>query len=691
MPLRYLDEPGPSLGMIRDLPSWLLPPGAVYDSLNCVYDQPGIARQRMGSTALVSGSQTAFNTMLQFAYSQDNTPIEELHAMDGKSGTAYVINKTTGAATSLGALSAANVIFGRAFRHFGFAVFPSKDTSDAFRNVYFMAGQTSNTTFNSTAVSQVAAGNSQVTLTGADTTTNVKVGAILLLFTASQLYQGRVVSIDSATKFTVWPTLTFTDAAVPIGNLQLKPFWGNIAGLSGTSFQNRLILGNTSDLGELSARTATDRRFYYSPLPTETFISFFAPTLTCSGATFLSPQRWPQLNYVDIPGADPIVAMEPVSDNQMLILTSTHPVVFSGNLTTQLATTSPTITFDLSDINVNAGCLSDLSVQRTPKGVVWAGTGGIYAWDGRQPIDLTSGLMNTFWRAKVRGSSFAIHGSVYVRGYYILSYTSGGTTEALAADLTGKTPKWMRMSGVGTDNFFGVARPTDPSQVFASRWWDQTGTAPSMTNGQTLRLESILNPYTTGATTTDADGTAVTVSLTTRTITGDPELQKLWQRGTVRHQQSSTTAAVAVTAQSKIDAADISAASVRALGSLSNTSVLTVTNATNANPIVVTTSANHGLQSDDFVDIDGVTGNTNANGRWRIVSTGNTTFSLVGGIGNGAFGGSPTCKKLTETDYLMTPLNAGQGVSLKFDGAPNNFEFHGARIAALMKDPVMSA
>jgi hypothetical protein len=122
--------------------------------------------------------------------------------------------------------------------------------------------------------------------------------------------------------------------------------------------------------------------------------------------------------------------------------------------------------------------------------------------------------------------------------------------------------------------------------VFAARWWDTSGGGPSMTNGQVVRVETMFDQYTAGATKTDADGTAVPISLTTRTITGDPEAQKLFQRATVRHQQSSTTAAVTVTAQSKLDAADISAASVRALGSLSNTNVLTVTNATNANPIV---------------------------------------------------------------------------------------------------------
>jgi hypothetical protein len=678
--------------MIRDQPSWLLPPGAVYDSLNCVYDVQGIARQRMGSTAIFSGNQSAFATSIGFAYSQDATTIEELYGLDGKAGALNLINKTTGSATALAAAIGSAAVVGRPVRHFGFCLFPYLTTSTGLRGSVSVAGQTSATTFTNAVAQTITAGTQQITLAGGDLTTNIKVGSIVQGASATNKYYGRVVSIDSGTTFTVWPTPP-TTIICTIANLTTTPILGARGGVCGASFQNRLLWGNTNDISSVSGTLITDRRVYYSPLPTESSAGY--STVTSWGAVFAGmfsgTASWPVLNWFEIPGNDSIVAMEPVSDNQLLILTSTHPVVFSGNLTTQLATTSPTITFDLSDINVNAGCLSDMSVQRTPRGVVWAGPGGIYAWDGRQPVDLTTGTIGTFWRAKVRGSNFAVHGSAYVRGCYILSYSSGGSTEALIVDLTSKTPKWGRASGVGTDNFFGVARPTDPSQVFAIRWWDVTGAAPTMLNGQTVRVDSMLAPYVPAATTTDADGTAVTVSLTTRTITGDPELQKLWQRGTIRHQQNSTTAAVAVTAKSTLDAAEVNANATRSLGSLSNTSVLTVISATNANPIVVTTTPNHGYQTDDFVDIDGVTGNTNANGRWRIAVTGVSTFSLVGGIGNGTFGGSPTCKKLTETDYLMSPLNAGQGVSLKFDGAPNNWEYHGARIAAMVRQPVMSA
>jgi hypothetical protein len=694
--MRYLSDEGYSLGMIRDQPSWQLPAGATYDQLNMLNDVVGIARQRGGSTALVSGAQTAFATSLGFCVSQNaGLTIEELYGVSS-AGAINLINKTTGATTALGAIgvSGSGVIVGRPVQHFGFVVFPWRDLGITARQAAVMAGVTVNQVFTNAVAAQVAANDPQVTLTGADVTTNVKVGTIVQVVDATHVYQGRVVSIDTTKKFTVWPPPNFTNAAVPIGGVTTWLAYPALAGSCAASFQNRLLFGNTIDNSGATFTQVTDRRIYYSPLPTESTPDGNSPTVTNTGAYFVSgTSSWPKLNFVDVPGTDPIVAMQPLADNELLILTSTHPVVFRGNLVTQLATTSPTITFDLSEVNQPAGCLSDLSVQRTARGIVWAGAGGVFAHNGRSIVNLTGDdktrRIASLWQSLASdAATFVIHGSAYVRDHYIVSGTSGGTTFSLACNM--QNLQWTRLSGVGTDNFFAVSRPTIPQQVFGLRWWDQSGAAPSMTNGQTLRLESMLAPYVAGATKTDADGTAVSMSLTTRVMTGDAETQKLFQRGTVRAQVSSTTVGVAVTGQSKIDAADIDASSVRALGNLSNTATLTVSNATNANPIVVTTGT-HGLQSDDFVDIDAVGGNLNANGRWRIAVINSTSFSLVGGIGSAAYTSGGKVKKVTETDYLMSPLNSGQGASLTIAGSPNNIELHGVRLAVLEKDPVMSA
>ncbi|MBW2356631.1 MAG: hypothetical protein JRF23_07690 [Deltaproteobacteria bacterium] len=75
---------------------------------------------------------------------------------------------------------------------------------------------------------------------------------------------------------------------------------------------------------------------------------------------------------------------------------------------------------------------------------------------------------------------------------------------------------------------------------------------------------------------------------------------------------------------------------------------LKVTGATNDSPVVVTTSTNHGLTTDDFVEIAGVEGNTSANGLHKITVLTDTTFSLQDAesgtdtIGNGAYTGGGT-------------------------------------------------
>lgn len=90
-----------------------------------------------------------------------------------------------------------------------------------------------------------------------------------------------------------------------------------------------------------------------------------------------------------------------------------------------------------------------------------------------------------------------------------------------------------------------------------------------------------------------------------------------------------------------------------------------VTGATNASPIVITTSAAHGLPTGAYVKIASVGGNTAANGSFFITSTGSTTFSLTGSTGNGAYTSGGTWKtvglfKITLTGAVLSALEAGQ-------------------------------
>lgn len=67
--------------------------------------------------------------------------------------------------------------------------------------------------------------------------------------------------------------------------------------------------------------------------------------------------------------------------------------------------------------------------------------------------------------------------------------------------------------------------------------------------------------------------------------------------------------------------------------------VLTVSGATNATPIVVTTATDHERKTNDRVRIEGVLGNTAANGSWALTVINSTQFSLTGSAGNGAYAG----------------------------------------------------
>lgn len=82
-----------------------------------------------------------------------------------------------------------------------------------------------------------------------------------------------------------------------------------------------------------------------------------------------------------------------------------------------------------------------------------------------------------------------------------------------------------------------------------------------------------------------------------------------------------------------------------------------VTGATNATPIVVTSTA-HGYVAGDVVIIKGVTGNTNANGKFVIANTTANTFELTNFdtganiAGNAAFGGTAFALNMSTIEFL---------------------------------------
>lgn len=88
-----------------------------------------------------------------------------------------------------------------------------------------------------------------------------------------------------------------------------------------------------------------------------------------------------------------------------------------------------------------------------------------------------------------------------------------------------------------------------------------------------------------------------------------------------------------------------------------------VTGATNASPIEITTQTAHGLNTGALAYLDGVLGNTAANGLWIITKTSATKFTLNGSTGNGAW---------SSGGQVYTPVFHGPVSTVQFpvDGEP---------------------
>jgi len=86
-----------------------------------------------------------------------------------------------------------------------------------------------------------------------------------------------------------------------------------------------------------------------------------------------------------------------------------------------------------------------------------------------------------------------------------------------------------------------------------------------------------------------------------------------------------------------------------------------ITGATNAAPIVVSTSLAHGYSTGDVIQLSSATGNTAANGIWKITVTSTTQFSLDDSSGNGTYGSSGVispmfCRTIKTASALVKPI-----------------------------------
>lgn len=671
--------------MNQDEASQLLAEGFVYYARNYLFDKIGIARKRGGITGL--GATTTYSGDLLSALTLDDGSVQ-LYAVT--SADVSAINSSTGAFTTLGSSVPPNKSLnqngGRAFQHYGFMVYPSYQTNSSDINVVAVAGATGSKaarTFGTPATIAVTSGDKRIVCAAGDNpTTLMQVGQIIVIKSgAGQAYIGRVTSLVSSTAFEVYPTPGITIAAAAVSNAYtanaIDPFVGGgygavptanafISSKVGMSFQGRVVLGN---IGRVTIAPAVrqeiyPRRVVFSStlLEGDTFGTGY------NGAVFLTQNGYPALNYFDIPAQEAVTAMSPTGFGDALIFTAFRTYRLTGNLTTQFGT-EQSVTWSPREIPNSVGCMSERSVQRTPRGVVFAHDSGIYTTDGASMQPLMHGTMENYWNNLIKSTvgAFQIYGSGLIRGnHYYICGTAGSGLWALMVNLN--TLAWGVYDGKASTPASWIINsmiqdPVSPSRTWGLKWFGFSGTA-SMTGGQLLKVDDMFSP--TSANHADSDTTVVTTDLITKPYTEDsPGIQKVWQDATIDYNLAGGSD-VRVTAGFVLESADLAAAA-SAFTNLDSQDVYTVTAATNAAPIVVTCGA-HTIKVDTWVRIVGVTGNTAANGPWRVAAVAATTITLMGSVGNGAYVSGGTVRVVDQRDVsLLAQARATQTTGQNYD------------------------
>lgn len=99
-------------------------------------------------------------------------------------------------------------------------------------------------------------------------------------------------------------------------------------------------------------------------------------------------------------------------------------------------------------------------------------------------------------------------------------------------------------------------------------------------------------------------------------------------------------------------------------------SPITITAASNATPIVLTVASGHGLVTGDFIYVQGVGGNTAANGTFET-SVSSNSVTLLDSVGNGSYTSGGTCQKLATNKNLKEVLSIAEAVILDWKAAGN--------------------
>lgn len=500
-------------GMARDLQSFELPDGYCYDAQNLLCDYAGKIRKRGGTTVPSATNRTAVISRLSGLKSGSLDGLAGLVGTLGNASgaTAYSINRSTGAATSiLSSISTASLM-AKPFQHRSYMVLPLQHTagvSGSENTLYFWGGSTASNQSGANGV--VTLGSNAVSGMTSGTLTSANIGQFLHVSRPGtpQDYLGRIIAVDSGTSVRVEPTPTVSFTGTTWSTITAWTPDGILSGIIpvpvgkyACSYQGRIVQANIAQAnGSTGSIEYNPTRVMWSKLQSED-----ADVTNFDGDKVLYPSATAQqYNYVDFPAARSITGLVTAGENQLIVFSDRATFRITGTLDSE-SVANTAFDFSAGQASANVGCVDSGSIQYTKGGIVFAAYDNLYQFDGSAMRPLLSQTNSRYYQSLVGPGGVSIYGSAYFlnQNHYYLSLS--GSQGGLMVNLD--TNALVREVNPAMQVFDSAPDPVNATQLWGTRWWDTTTTAPTLTNGFLHRLDPIFVPAQSNA--SDGDGTAV--------------------------------------------------------------------------------------------------------------------------------------------------------------------------------------
>jgi hypothetical protein len=542
--------------MVKDPANGIIPENAVTDAVDVFFDVPSKVRRR-GVTTKPVGASTSTATAVAIGVGGGTNGYTYGLKIDGTIG---FLNEGNGTFTAVSGPFASSSFIGKPVSFFGILMFPTYGAGlTAYIPSVYRADDTGFSSYSPPAATNafVTAGSNVVGFTNGDFAANTQAnGGQFVIITDSSSSATRNIYIgtfQAAAPHTIVvdpiPTKSFTATqGVNVGTFVSSAYaafnqpanpnapYGAYNGRSLAVHQNRVLIGGASRLNISTSQIELyPRSVFYSILPKDEPPS---GNVNAQGHAWFFAEGIEANNRFDIGGSDPILALAPIDDNELLIFTASRAWRLTGYLSTRTTNDAGGVTFDVHVIPDSPGFLTSRSMQQTPHGLVFAGRDDLYLYSRGVFQPLLGRANGRYWQSLLTNRS--ILGSHILDPHtYVVSvgtdgfdeFVGGGDTQTFAFHIP--TRSFSRLTGDSLVLFDSVLTSSDPFTRLGLRWWDASLTAPSMAGSPLAYTGFVTSPNQLGS--FDSDGHTFTPSITTRVYDeGSPDQKKRFWRSVWR-------------------------------------------------------------------------------------------------------------------------------------------------------------